>query len=447
MAGHRDSASQPFTGTSLGIDLASPAWQRVVTAPEVALVYPAFTLAGYAAIRSLGEAGVPVVALNPWSHPHMRSRWALGVRSPNMVDAPEQFFAFVSAIASACQGRVALFMMEDVYVYLTHQHRQDMPANVVFPWMSEAALAASLDKKEMFDAAERGGVPLPATFYPENLAALKALRSELAFPCLLKPLVSRFSFGGRGDAGKIEAFPRTFGGKCARADSFEELEALFSKAEGLGIPVCVQELLVGPIDEIIGVHLYADANSRVLGAAAGRKLRQVPGDFGTGTFCEAIRDDESIRLATALVEAIGYHGIGGVEFKRDRRDGSLRLIEINPRGVHWMGLACVAGVDLPYMKFADLMGRPFEQQQTDFSVRWLDGAGDRKYMRTYVGTPESPYHVPLAKWAASLPGARPAVLNWRDPVPGLLGFVPEQIGGAYLRLKESLTRRTTAPSA
>lgn len=411
---------------------------RAATGP-VAIVYPAHTLASYAVIRNLGQRGIPVLALNPTTHPHLRSRWAVPMLTPSMADEPAAFFDLLSEIGEALPHGAVLYFMEDVYVYLAHRYRSRLPASLRFPWMDDEALAMSLDKRAMFEAAERAGLPLPWTCYPSRLEDLASQRERIPFPCLMKPLVSRFSFSDGEEAAAVELFPRSFGGKCVRANDWEELKALYSRARSLGIPVCVQELLEGPIDQIYGVHLYADGRHEVLGAMAGRKLRQVPGDFGTGTLCEVVRHDEALALAEAFVKESRYHGIGGIEFKADPRTGELKLIEINPRGVHWLGVCLLAGVELPYLKYADLTGRPLRQSQRVFEGKWVDGSGDLAYLRRYHSDKASPFHIGFGAWGASLRGASPAVLNAADPLPGLLKMIPREVGARYLALKHRLS--------
>lgn len=296
----------------------------------------------------------------------------------------------------------------------------------------------SLDKRPMFEAAERAGLPLPWTAYPTTLDELRALRDRLPFPCLVKPLASRFAFGDTAEASGVEAFPRTFGGKCVRTDSYEALEAVFMRARAQAIPVCVQELLEAPMDAIYGVHLYANARHQLLGAATGRKLRQLPADFGTGTLCEVVRRDDALGLAERFVRESRFHGIGDLEFMADPRTGELKLIEINPRGGHWMGLALVAGVELPYLQYADMIGAPIRQAQQHFSGRWVDGRGEVGFFRKYSQERTSPHHVGFGDWVRPIVGARPAVLNWNDPMPGVMGLVPQNWGARYLELKERL---------
>ena len=53
-------------------------------------------------------------------------------------------------------------------------------------------------------------------------------------------------------------------------------------------------------------------------------------------------------------------GLSQVEFKRDPRDGSFRLMEVNPRLWQWHGLASACGVDLPVIAYRDLTGEKVE---------------------------------------------------------------------------------------
>lgn len=402
----------------------------------VAFVYPAYTMASYAVIRSLGERGVPVVAMNPGSHPHMKSRWVAPFLCPSFTEQPQAFIRTLKELAGRMTGPVVLYLMEDVYVYMIHRFRDELPANILFPFMDDQALSMSVDKRPMFDAAERAGLPLPLTFYPETLDELEALKDRVPMPCLMKPLVSRFSCGDGPEAEAIELFPRTFGGKCVRADSFETLRTYFSRARALGIPVCVQELLEGPIRTLVNVHLYADANHEVLGAVTGHKLRQFPADFGSASLCDLVRRDDALEYSRRFVKEARYHGMAGIEFREDLRTGELKLIEINPRGMYGLGMSLLGGVELPYIQFSDLLGQPIRQEQTEFAARWLDARSELDYWKRYSKNPDSEFHVTFREWIMPILGATPSKLNWRDPVPGLMGLIPRQVGAAYLGLKE-----------
>ena len=79
------------------------------------------------------------------------------------------------------------------------------------------------------------------------------------------------------------------------------------------------------------------ADGEVLATFSGRKLRQMPRTIGHRRVGEAVWDAGGRRLGAALLRGLGFHGISQVEFKRDPRDGRLKLMEVNPRLWQWHG--------------------------------------------------------------------------------------------------------------
>ena len=64
-------------------------------------------------------------------------------------------------------------------------------------------------------------------------------------------------------------------------------------------------------------------------------------------------------------------GLSQVEFKRDPRDGSYRLMEVNPRLWQWHGLAAACGVDFPRIAYEDLVGeKPDPARMNGQRRRW-----------------------------------------------------------------------------
>ena len=63
-------------------------------------------------------------------------------------------------------------------------------------------------------------------------------------------------------------------------------------------------------------------------------------------------------LSRTLLRSFGYRGMANIEFKFDARDGSYRLIEINPRSSGALQLAVSAGIDFPFLVYDYLARRP-----------------------------------------------------------------------------------------
>ena len=87
----------------------------------------------------------------------------------------------------------------------------------------------------------------------------------------------------------------------------------------------------------------------------------------------------AVDYAERLLRSLGWQGVAMVEFKRDSRDGSLRLMEINGRFWGSLQLAIDAGVDFPAI-LVDLVGgkRPPQRPayRTGVRTRWLWGDVD-----------------------------------------------------------------------
>lgn len=388
----------------------------------VAVVYPAFSLNCYGVIRGLGEKRVPVIALDENPNPHFRSRYCLGLRCPDPKVEPEAFVTFLTDLGARFRTPPVLYMMEDLYVWIAHRYRNRIEPCYRFAWVSEETLRNCLDKRLTFQVAERIGLPLPRTYYPASVRELMDLSGEIPLPAIVKPIVARFDFRG-GAASKICTFPKVFGSKAVRADTFDELLRQYQRVAQLDIEVCVQEEIPGGQDLLYGSTLYANADSEALGVFVRTKLRQTPADFGTMTLGRAIASEEVRDTSTRMAKALGFKGICGMEYKYDPRDGQYKFLEINPRGELWMNLATHCGVNLPYLKYRDLTGDPVTAVQTNFTRKLVDLRDDFSlYYQRYRNDPR--YGVGFAEWFSSLTRGEieEVVFNWKDPLPGLLRY-------------------------
>src|SRR5207245_547909 len=88
-----------------------------------------------------------------------------------------------------------------------------------------------------------------------------------------------------------------------------------------------------------------------------RKLRQYPVTFGWGCFHETAWEPEAAELGLRFFQGIGLRGLGNVEFKRDVRDGRLKLIECNPRLTAANELVRLAGHDFARLAYERAAGR------------------------------------------------------------------------------------------
>ena len=324
-----------------------------------ALVVDVGWVNGLAAIRSLGRAGIPVLALDHRESPlGFRSRYAQPVRVP---DPAADEDGFVEAVVEAGPG--VLFPTHDPPLNALARNR-DRLDGFLFPFPSWDRLEAIQDKRHQLEAAVAAGVDIPETVYPSSASEL----ADVPLPALVKPQ-------------HPDGFKRRFGKQAFRCETRAELGRAYADAEPFG-PM-VQELVPGGDEELYSLGSYLREDGEPLGLFSGRKLKQVPPLVGTCRVGEAVWVQEVVDAGLRFLRELGYHGISQVEFKRDLRDGRYKLMEINPRLWQWHGLASACGVDLPLIAYRDLTGESVVPAS-------MNGAGRR--------------------WAISLmPGERPAV--------------------------------------
>jgi D-aspartate ligase len=305
---------------------------------------------GLAAIRSLGRAGVRVLAVDHRpSALGFRSRYAEPFVCADAHADPTRFVASIRAL-----GEVVVFPTHDGQLNLIAQHLGDLQVHAPFPdW---EILERVQSKREQLDRAAAAGVDVPETSYPRSVAEARAAAQEMGLPVLLKP---------EDHVG----FKYRFRRQSFRCETLDEVGDAYARAEEFG-PM-VQELIPGGDDTLYTVGSYLARDGRVLGVFSGRKLRQTPPLIGTCRVGEAVWVQDAVDAALRLLAAFEYVGLSQVEFKRDPRDGKFKLMEINPRLWQWHSLAAACGVDLPRIAYADLVGdTPKEAVMHGEGKRW-----------------------------------------------------------------------------
>jgi predicted ATP-grasp superfamily ATP-dependent carboligase len=382
--------------------------------------------AGLGAIRSLGRAGVPVIGLDPdTSHIGFASRYCTALQCPHPVQEPEALLEFLLDQGRKLPEPGILSPASDAFVLFISRYRDDLRTYFRFRLPSSEVMEACVDKRKLYDLADRVGVDHATTFYPETLDDVHRLKDDLTYPVYLKPYYSHLwqvHFPGRG--------------KGIKAHDARQLVSSFEQILPTGVQVMVQSIIAGPAPNVRTVYAYFTGNGDCLGALTTRKLRQFPAEFGRGSIAESFHDPEFKELGLAFFRDIGYRGFGTVEFKRDDHDGRLKVTDLNPRWVKPINLPTASGVDFPLIHYLDLAGRtPPPVESYAAGIRWLDTVSDlASSWEHYRAGNLSPW-----AWGRSLLGVRSfATFAMDDWGPFLREY---QYGRRLLRAPAVLVRR------
>jgi predicted ATP-grasp superfamily ATP-dependent carboligase len=268
------------------------------------------------------------------------------------------------------------------------------------PW---EILRLAHDKRETYALADRVGVDRPWTLRPRSAAELT--HAPIEFPVILKPAVK-------------ESFNRLTAAKAWRVGGRHELLRLYEEACRL-VPaetVMVQELVPGCGEAQFSYAALCD-DGRPLASLVARRARQHPAELGrASTFVETIACQEVVEPSLRILEAMRLTGLVEVEFKRDPRDGRLKLLDVNPRVWGWHTVGAAAGVDFSHLLWLFACGEPVPRLEGRPGVRWVRASTDLPTVATEL----LHRRLSLREYLRSLEGPRTrAIFAADDPVPGL----------------------------
>ena len=319
---------------------------------------------GLGIARSLGRRGIPVCVIDDQHSISQFSRYVTRVvRVKDLRDEHQTVENVLEAGQRYGMKGWVLFPTRDETVVAFSRHRDRLAEffRVTTPCWNTVKWA--WDKKNTYDRAVELGIPVPHTSNPRNEEELSALYSRL--PLAIKPAIK-------------ENFFYATGAKAWRAETPAQLHDLFWKA---GRQIKPEEIMVQEIIPGDGERQYSYCaffrDGKAHSTLIAKRMRQHPREFGrAATYVETVEFPEIEELSERFLRAIDFYGLVEMEFKQDPRDGQFKLLDVNARtwGFHSIGIP--AGVDFPYLLFADQLGSPVECRRARPGIGWLRAVTD-----------------------------------------------------------------------
>jgi predicted ATP-grasp superfamily ATP-dependent carboligase len=306
-------------------------------------------------VRSLGKKGIrTIVGEKDAFSPAGCSKFAhQSFVYPNPETKPNAFYASLLEQINGT-SRCILYPMDDVTTSIIMENREELEKRCHIPLPQTKSFRIASDKYETTLLAKSAKVDYPLTFMPSSYEELKCLTNGMEYPVVIKP---RKSSGSRG---------------IRVANDAKELVDLYGQIHKEYPFPLIQEFI--PQGERYDVCLIYDHDHQLKGSFIQKELRHFPIEMGPSTVQESVEHPELLEISKKLMEELNWTGIVEIEYMIDPRNGSPKLMEINPRYWNSLELSIQCGVDFPYLLLQVALKESFENRfhyDVGKRTRWL----------------------------------------------------------------------------
>jgi predicted ATP-grasp superfamily ATP-dependent carboligase len=354
--------------------------------------------------RSLGARGVPVSVSAPRTCWALRSRYCARQYVVPPRESSADYWENLLLGGDASLDGSVLFACSDEASEFMSARRDRLASRYLLDDHLASQQIAMLDKRETTRLAAQVGIPTPKQWPVHGVADLEAIEPSLDFPVLLRPIHSH-------------KFQRVFHKKLFIVRDASELRAKVAEAVAHRVEVIVCELIPGPDDLLSSYYTYIAPDGQHLFHFTKRIIRRSPLNFGLASYHATEWLPDTAEMGKRFFRGINFRGLGNVEFKRDPRDGQLKLIEVNARFTAPQELLVQAEMDIGWIIYLHVTGGvvPPANGFKEHLRLWhfLDDFDAYRDLRA-LG------QLSFASWVRSV--ARPQVLPYfslRDPKPAV----------------------------
>jgi len=370
---------------------------------------------GLGLIRSFGYKKIPTILLDKKKTFSFYSRYTTGYLCPDPEKDEQEFINYLINLGKTLPNKGVLFATNDIWLIPISKNRKELSQYYHFPMAEWDVIEKCWNKKYLYPIAESNGIPIPKTFFLDTAHELDSVADQIRYPCVLKPSIT---------IGFLEKLKSN--GRAIVIEDKKELaiwKERIIQADLGDVPLILQEQVEGPPTGLYTITSYANRNSDIIAYSTGHKIRQYPPDAGTITSGRLHDDPQVYELGKKLIKSLNFHGISNIEFKKDERDNTFNLIEINPRPGMWNYSALMSGINLPYLAYCDILQKEVCQPESELSKNgvWVFLPGD--LVNSLYTNRKKGYHahvLTFRQWLNSLHGRKIfAIESLDDPLPGV----------------------------
>lgn len=401
----------------------------ILSRNDIPVVVVNCKLGGLGVMRSLGRLGVTLhgvdsdIDADAFASRYCKVKHLQGLE----LEDADQLLDTLYNISDQLGREAILIPTSDDTSLFVATHRKKLKDRFMFQNNSQELIEQLISKEGMQELAKASGIPVPHISFPRSFADIEAyIDNGGQFPVMLKAI----------DGTRL--FRRT-GKKMVIAPTAKALAQIYRELDEPGFPnLMLQEYIPGDDDQIYIFNGYFNRDSECLAGFTGHKIRQFPVHVGCASLGIETWNQQVADMTTSFMRAIGYQGILDIGYRFDARDGSYKVLDINPRvGQAFRMFVAENDLDVVRTLYLDLSGQELPVCKPREGRRWL--IEDLDIISSFHYYKEG--SLSLGQWLRSFRGVEEAMwFSWRDPKPFLL-----MSGGLLKQLFHWVAKRVASP--
>lgn len=219
-------------------------------------------------------------------------------------------------------------------------HYNELTKYALCSWATEVEMFdIGINKKLLAGFLTKNLIPCPSFSPIENLNELEKKAHQMGFPVLLKP--SRSSFGRM----------------IQRFDNWENLKSFYQEN-----CISLDNFILQPF--IIGSDITCNVicnQGEVICSTIQESPVKTGTDFSSNDILEFHDDTEVLKIVSKMMRLLKWHGVACIDMRRDSRDSSVYVLEINGR--FWASVVSSyirAGINFPIIMTKLALGEAVE---------------------------------------------------------------------------------------
>ena len=273
----------------------------------------------------------------------------INYKANEKADQQETFIQLVNEFAAEHSDKTVLLIgCGDSYVQLASANKDNLPDNVIAPYINVDLMNDLIHKEKFYAMCEKVGVDYPTTYVHKKEMGLD-VEAPFEGRYVVKP------------SNGIEYWrhPYPTQKKVYIEDTWQDVIRVLGDIYGSGYDdsVIIQNFIPGDDTYMHVLTNYSDKHSKVKMMCLGHVLLEEHTPHGLGNHAVIIteKNEKLQQQFKALLEDIGYVGFSNFDIKYDQRDGKYKVFEINTRQGRSNYYVTSAGANIAKLLVDDLI--------------------------------------------------------------------------------------------